>query len=932
MRKNKIMWNIALFLIIIIAIPIVYAQTFFDSPIFFVLINSLIVGVILFLLQSFLIPQKNPKEQTAVWVAIIAGSLVIGFLFGRTGFLWQHPVMAKFFSIYVLVNAAIIAIVIYFLMGLLDINKKLGSPEGKTGYGILIFLVALIFAVNIGNQWIWQKAVVQQFIDYLFGSQGILNPAPPEYRLWAFITISTLLAFFFNGFLLKGGAGGTNKINYALAILIGTSVARAGISFASIVLLGEAIFTIVLAEALKGTAPDVKGKSTNWILAAFLVGWASAAMTYGTEYQGWLAWIVGTPLWAMGLIQVGPTGGGAQPSGTGWLGWIFKMGGGALVLAIVALIFLFVIGRGDKRASGTWQKLKKYGLVPVLRWMRKNPVGPIRWLLQLWTAKDPYFEGELPPVFDDLRAELMILMNYQTRLHTYIGKRAKVEEGVNLAAGLEEHFKKASRTYDKMRNSLDKYRFGAADVDEGTYGWSNNRQLVKLFFDMLKEDLENDADLKGEVIAQSTENIYRKKLESKMNEQLDLMFRAYSQFITNTKRFGLIHRLRSLKIKILDLLTLYGVYRHTNRFANENALYEKWLYNPDKSDPIKWDATPTARDKPYEDEKNKVINRVRQYYLNAITKQKIQELQKRYYNIFYEELKQEVGPKVRTQYEEYKNRLTPPEKAKITEAVINRAINNLADKRINEVTRKVEEEIRKRENEIKDDALFELEGDDFQKRIINAIPQKYKLGFNPNSPEGRQRHEVDIKGFVVEDFHKIELDHENLSYIKRVKVQDIEDFPADTEDLTTYTGVYKNILAEWDFFIEDLRFGTFHPFSRSYIDYTKIINDSRHFKFDNVGRTKPDRRQNYAAFDLDALKISGKWVYWGRRNYWDKLPELKNPYPTISTIGLSRFITELVRLRAKTNEIADKYLSYWVWDTSKEDQPFTTLLGKEDKK
>ena len=136
-------------------------------------------------------------------------------------------------------------------------------------------------------------------------------------------------------------------------------------------------------------------------------------------------------------------------------------------------------------------------------------------------------------------------------------------------------------------------------------------------------------------------------------------------------------------------------------------------------------------------------------------------------------------------------------------------------------------------------------------------------------------------------------------------------------------------MAEWDFLLEDLRFGTFHPFSRSHIDYTKIINEQRSLDFTNVGRTRPDRRQNSAAFDLDALKISGKWVYWGRRNYWDALPEQKNPYPTLSTIGISRFITDIVRLRATDSDLADKYLSYWVWDTSREDQPFTSLLGKE---
>ena len=77
MSKNKLMWNIVLFLIVIAALPIAYAQNFTGSRLFLILINAAIVGVVLFILQAFLIPKKEPKEQTAVWVAIIVGSLLI---------------------------------------------------------------------------------------------------------------------------------------------------------------------------------------------------------------------------------------------------------------------------------------------------------------------------------------------------------------------------------------------------------------------------------------------------------------------------------------------------------------------------------------------------------------------------------------------------------------------------------------------------------------------------------------------------------------------------------------------------------------------------------------------------------------------------------------------------------------------------------------
>ena len=480
MRKNRLIWNIVLFLISVIALPIAYAQfsnSFTGSRLFLILINSAIVFVVLFILQSFLIPGKSDKEKTSVWVIMLLASLLIGWFFGSQGFLWQHPVLARFVSIYVLVNTFIIGVVLYFLSGFFDINKKLGSPEGKGGLGIIIFIIAALFAVNIGNQWIWHQSVVKQFVDYLFGAQGLLNPSPPEYRLWAFLSVTTLLAFFFNGYLLKGGAGGTNKVNYALALLIGSSVARAGISFSSVVLLGEVIFTIVLAEALKGTAPEIKGKSTNWLLAAFLVGWASAAMTYGTEYQGWLAGIVGAPLWALGLIQVGPTGAPAQPSGVGgWFGWIAKMGGGAIVfLVLIPLLFFFIIARGENR-----RRILTLGLAGI-----KKRINAIINQAKFYRETP---EGREPQVFRENRILLHALANYTTRSEITYRYWGFVKQGKRIGTDILKEKIKKHTDQKLLRKDTIVTRTGGVD-SEGAYfdGWNAlNLEAVDLVNEFFK--------------------------------------------------------------------------------------------------------------------------------------------------------------------------------------------------------------------------------------------------------------------------------------------------------------------------------------------------------------------------------------------------------------------------------------------------------------
>ena len=71
MRKNNLIWSFALMLII--SIPIAYAQesAFAGTRIFFILINAAVIGIVLFILQAFLIPGKPEKERVSVWVIVV---------------------------------------------------------------------------------------------------------------------------------------------------------------------------------------------------------------------------------------------------------------------------------------------------------------------------------------------------------------------------------------------------------------------------------------------------------------------------------------------------------------------------------------------------------------------------------------------------------------------------------------------------------------------------------------------------------------------------------------------------------------------------------------------------------------------------------------------------------------------------------------------
>jgi len=821
MTKNRLIWNIALFLIIITSIPIAYAQTFFESPIFFILINSLIVGVILFVLQSFLIPQKNSKEQTAVWVAIIVGSLLIGWFFGSQGYIWNHPVFARFFSIYVLVNSIIIGVALYFLSGFLDINKRLGgSPEGKGGLGILIFLVAAIFAVQIGNQWIWHQSVVKQLIDYLFGAQGILNPAPPDYRLWAFLAVTTLLSFFFKGYLLPTGAGGTDKVNYALAILIGSSVARAGISFASIVLLGEAIFTIVLAKALQGTAPQPKGIPGHWILAAFLVGWASAAMTYGTEYQGWLATFVGYPLWKLGFITIGPAGVPARPEGVGWFGWIFKMGLGALlIIGIPILFFGFVMNRGMLREgrSRLWQEIK--------RLLRRNETIA-SFMGETLASRNEIMPDELPFELKDMRLEIYTLLNFMLRHEVWKIKTASFLKTTAAVTEAEGRLSEWEPSEESIQENLRTHIEGSAIIEKPdgtgwaladptkTPGWGRNYWIIFLTMDMFKNLISGELTASP---AASPQDELAKFLTGGGRAMLDAHLEGikedrYKKYLTGVSRYKSVNFIRAKRLYFYDMYNFYGQYTKGYFFAKVNAKPDICEYKFDDDQlqrSIKWET-------------------------------------------------------------------------------------------------------------------------------VKPIARQVDLG--PNYEEGRPPGteylvELNLYGYSISDINKIQVErkdpiHRGIKGVRRYRKEDMQFLHLPPVREGGGEGRVSKLFTwasyDWKFGVEDMETGKFHPLSRKVPDYEAVIK--KQYEVFSAAPFEHELSTEETAFDREALKNPGKFVYWGRKTYFtdDPVNPRKppvNPYPTLSLKGLWEFIKTYSKRVAgdeqKTEEILEKYLKMGYEDVEK---------------
>ena len=875
--------------------------------------------------------------------------------------------------------------------------------------------------------------------------------------------MSILLAFFFNTWLIKDDKN--KNINYALAVLMASTMARSGITMGSVMVIAELIFVLIMHQALKASFGE-KYKWAPWIVSVFLIAWASAALTapypdsrgmlgkigcsipgvsctdaVGSSAAGLIGGLLGgfvilkfiIPFVAAIIVffiasRFMPWWGAALIAGLVFFIVFSSLGISAtavfIVIALILGLITFSIIKSNKRASSRWQGLRKFGFVPMLRALKKSGLGPIKWLMRKWPLREPYFENELPPIFNDLRAELMILMNYQTRLHTYFGKRTSVENIEIEALGIEGNFKDAYITYGQMVSSLNGYRSKGKGSPLESTGWSNNRELITFIFNRLKTDLARVPRIEWKY--EQPQTIIETPLKNSVAAKYEEMTDSYSKYKQNVRRFGLIHRLKSLRTALIDLLALYGVYKHYYHFANEHSLYEKWkitMSPEEKSDPVIWSYTLGEKDKEYEEEKNSVIKVIKKEHLEKIRNEKIKQKRDLLYSKTKADIHAAVDKQIREKYLEYKKKKgsVPPEILNDSDKfgkVVNRAIKNAINKREEEILRQVDAEIKgkwvkrikskevneesKREelynqykdqmkqtiepklreryekykeninkiteddeiiiisyvrkyltekdpeikikvenkikelrDEIESESLEELEKPRYQDEMFinDKRLEKYKISFVESVPGlGRLRHEVDIKGFVLNDIHEIEIDHKEKGFIRRVRIQDIEEFPGGSGDLASYKQVIPRIKQEWDAFLQDLRFGSHHPSSRSSRDYTTVVDDGKGaLNFNDIPITKPSHLENRPAFDLEALRFAGTWVYWGKRNYWDDFPEQKNPFPTISTAGLSRFLTSIVNQTAKDNTIADKYLGYWVWDTGRADEPFTTVLGKEEK-
>ena len=831
MSKNKLMWNIALILIALISLPIAYAQFIpSGSKLVFVLINAAVIFVVLFILQSFLIPQKANKEKTSVWVIILLASLLVAFLYGQNELLWKGP-LGAIFNIYVLVNSGIIAGVLYFALGLMKVNEKLKSAEGNAGYGILIFLFSVMITINIApNMFLWKQEFVRTAFAFLFSAErGILNP---KSGLLVFVTSFILISFFFTNFLLKQG---NKTLNYALALIFAVNLAMPPVNpIRDVIQMGEIMFILILQETLKTSVPNDKPWA-SFLLAILLVGWASAALTINTpENRGAVAGMIcRTP-----LINCKAEAGAAAVASSGFFStskttlfvilgillavWLFSpagkdgktFSGWGIGIGLVALILLYMFGSGGGVIGKIGIGLLIIGaaIAAILYGMgrgenrRRILTLVLGGLKERWNAitKNARFlrdtpEGREPQVFRENRTLLHALVNFTTRSEItyrywgFVGQGKTVGDQVLNKMGVFGYDQKT------LRQDIIKARSGGV-TSQGAHldGWNKlNLDVI----DLVNEFLELTYWIHVEVLFGFKEPTDHRDETIQYNEMIDKAQGLLTRIETSRKNYKLMttafgghHVLNAYKGIILNMTNVTGdILEHPQKFARPGAVF-------------------IGNDNKPRDDKS-------EYYGDSF----------------------EAGYKI-----DVKGLKVP----------------------IHEVNQ-------------------------YGEYVQDIVDQKDASGDLPSDPR-------------------------NYKKSRKVKPNDIIDY-------TDYSALMSNVELDWQGLAEDIRYGIWHPHSRTYQMYKKALANAIYPDWADdqipIDKILTSPVSGDEAVDLRALANPGKNDYWGRITFDAGEPPKKddpkhNPFPGLSALGMKKYMQERVRLDMKDKAKAAYFMSTIPADTA----------------
>lgn len=292
MKINKLFWIFGLVFVISSASVFAFALSeIYRHPIFILIVNALVIGSILFMVQLFLIPNQDAKVKLVVWLATFGLTALIVWNFTPRGaaYFWEVGIIAKYLKLWLIVNTTIFSIGLYMVAGFLEV--KLETAPGRYGLILVTIVLGAMMANSLGDKPLWDTDNFIKIKNYLFSGEheetmpdgtkvkvgGILTLDKTdvfESRLFIFLISTILFVWFFNAYVGLGQQ--SSKLTYLMAFIIGANLAHKGATSGTIIGLAEAFAILIVGQQVShGIAGP---RLLSWLLSIVLVEWIFCAV------------------------------------------------------------------------------------------------------------------------------------------------------------------------------------------------------------------------------------------------------------------------------------------------------------------------------------------------------------------------------------------------------------------------------------------------------------------------------------------------------------------------------------------------------------------------------------------------------------------------------------------------------------------------------
>ncbi|MFC1800666.1 hypothetical protein ACFLYT_01280 [Nanoarchaeota archaeon] len=932
---------------------VAYPAAFFKVP--KLLINTLIlIGIFIFAIIAFKVENKTHQILLILVGAILGIALGWNFAIKNPGlYWWQWNALKNFAHFKVLVNAGVIAAALIFLSGWL-LKDHLNTGETKWGSRILIVIIALMMATNpfkAGVTWegpapgglgsgdhyyyIWDtptflewkyigfgnkeredfsylESEFNEYVNKIKNNEEAVMPGEPidkkhpKYdlklypvlrgkRLMMFIGASLMFAVLF---LTQLNVGGDQKkwLDWAIAIfLAGNLVHSTNTGVDTIILAGQAIFSLVLAKQMMGKADGAHQGTWKFVWIVIAIGLVLLLSALVFPGRGILS--------KMGITEaaiedhtekLGLTGEEAAAKAAeikaktekeigdevGLMSWIKAILNKWWLFAAIPLGWMLVsMIRGKSEFGKTSRAIagrSLWNIANMLAGTANATLGQIPVFERFWLGYNSP-KGQMHVAFKKNRILIWTLFNYMKRLEIFFGKISDVGEAgdryeaegdfsgakVNGQSCMEITAGTEDRNYkdpEEVRRKLKEYRSG-----------------TPLDIAIIKEIVNKDLD-----------SIKRKNVDGLIDE-LDKTFKEKGigkSKINDADKIYLKEKISSAVDKRLDDEKLErAVFNYFFAVLNKNKEGEKgWCgYTSEVLEHV--------------DNLMRLFDKIIKREDAAIVHKKIIELSNTTSEI--DTIRESLN-NAKTNYEEFFSA---------------RCAHNYI--------RSIYLELNDQYNSGSHTYLFARKGAKWN----NNKTVKYSIYGNKGDYD--KVIEVDKYGRSLKD--------------PSVQLKDPRQIDAQTDinDLSTWMD------HDWRSLLEDMRWGLSHQYSRSLNDYIEAIKYRAEIRGEllekvysdwGVGKTQGRITKENPAFDKHALEDPGDWTPGSveKREFYggySEIPTDKIKDPMLSTMGMTSYFVEKMRVIITDDERRKEFLSRLPADSGGENKnSIVTTLDKSAEK